>query len=585
MSIRPFCALMLSACLAALAQAAARDDAQVQAELGRLFAKVKGLKAVDLPAKGVVMLAPKQSVTVETLRGVPLDDDPPVLNEPAVAYDAAQGDGFAPGKAPYVARDIKPFRFRYFNNMVDYGGKHNFPMQDYALAHGFSVLRPWGRKPEDSPHLPKGTVWAWPGPTFNWPVWMEENKIGEGRYDLLAGKDLAKVLLEKNAFARPATADALWFFMGMNVLPQDKLREQPWYPKSAAERARFEKNYYDGYAAVYLSSIQAARRRGWQTISLDAWAPYAKGWFGLEKAPVDPAGDHPWNTYGKRICEQVDVINHAVTMPYMTPGNVAFSLAYTDNIMRLIGTLPVKKPVRTRYSLHYSGGGPGWRWWAGQPMGVEEARALAAMAFFTGFDGLMLWGWNADRNPHVADITPGREATVGRQFECKADGAGKSAKAALFEHDDVIHFDSVDAAGIAHFQKVQTTPKSDGGVGQDYPAYVMPTDALRPCLRAASEPVSAFIEGMALAKPFEYVLRHGQVRIDVTAQDQFFKVQPIVRQVQLGRYHVVATYDPQWQKNQVMQSVELKGFDGRKGLTVLLPADSQTRIFVLRQPE
>jgi len=52
-----------------------------------------------------------------------------------------------------------------------------------------------------------------------------------------------------------------------------------------------------------------------------------------------------------------------------------------------------------------------------------------------------------------------------------------------------------------------------------------------------------------------------------------------------GRYHVVATYDPQWQKNQVMQSVELKGFDGRKGLTVLLPADSQTRIFVLRQPE
>jgi hypothetical protein len=77
----------------------------------------------------------------------------------------------------------------------------------------------------------------------------------------------------------------------------------------------------------------------------------------------------------------------------------------------------------------------------------------------------------------------------------------------------------------------------------------------------------------------------AQVQIDVTAQDQFFKVQPIVRRVQLGRYHVVATCDPQWQKNQVTQSVELKGFDGRKGLTVLLPADSQTRIFVMRQPE
>ena len=49
---------------------------------------------------------------------------------------------------------------------------------------------------------------------------------------------------------------------------------------------------------------------------------------------------------------------------------------------------------------------------------------------------------------------------------------------------------------------------------------------------------------MALAKPLEYLLRHGQVQIDIPAQRQFGQNLPVVRRVKLDRWHVLITYDP-----------------------------------------
>ena len=88
---------------------------------------------------------------------------------------------------------------------------------------------------------------------------------------------------------------------------------------------------------------------------------------------------------------------------------------------------------------------------------------------------------------------------------------------------------------------------------------------------------------MALIKPLEYTLRHGQVKIDVLSRKQFRETSPIVRRVKLGRYHVLITYDPQVVYGGESRDIVLENFDGRAGCRVVLPADEETRIFVLQE--
>ena len=102
-------------------------------------------------------------------------------------------------------------------------------------------------------------------------------------------------------------------------------------------------------------------------------------------------------------------------------------------------------------------------------------------------------------------------------------------------------------------------------------------------LRVKSEPVAAMIEGMALVKPLEYTLRHGEVKIDISARRQFKQTLPIVRRVKHGPVHIVMTYDPQVVHGGKPREIVLTNFDNRPGLTLRLPADQQTRIFVLRE--
>jgi hypothetical protein len=251
-----------------------------------------------------------------------------------------------------------------------------------------------------------------------------------------------------------------------------------------------------------------------------------------------------------------------------------------------------KKPVRPYYWTLLHGGGSGWRWWSQQPIANEETRAMFAFGFFTGFDGFVLWNWSGTGNHHVPPPLKIKDSSSGNwvahdvmvkdDFKLKSDN---SSEVFEFRRYDVLKILDVDEnSGIAHFQRIEKdNPGGNYGIADDKPKFSMPSAELINHLRPSSDPVSAMIEGMAIVKPFEYILKHGEVKIDVSAQQQFGdpSTPPIVRRVKLGRIHIIATYDPKCIYGGEPRQIILKDFDGNKGLTLRLPADAETRIFVI----
>jgi hypothetical protein len=255
--------------------------------------------------------------------------------------------------------------------------------------------------------------------------------------------------------------------------------------------------------------------------------------------------------------------------------------------------MPTRKPVRPYYWTLLHGGGGGWRWWQGQPLANEEKRAMIAMAFFTGIDGFDTWNWSGTGNHHVPPaltskkngkdyFASGADVMLKDDFDLRPEDAPAAAKPEPLKRYDVVHVLSVDEAkGIVRFQKIRHGAKNHG-ITDDQPVFAMPIQELKRHLRIKSEPVAAMIEGMALVKPFEYILRHGEVNIDVPARRQFKQSLPIVRRVKLGPIHILITYDPKVVYGGKPREVVLTDFDGHQGRTLQLPADDQTRIFVLR---
>jgi hypothetical protein len=207
--IRYWQAIACAMCVASGAHGAERDAAS-EAELNALSAKVPEFQVVALPvAAGEVVLRPEQSLTIDRLRNVDLDNDPPVCGQPAKPYDEHMTDAYPPGKAPYVARGIRPFRLQHFHCEFNYGGWHNFAMADYAAAHGFRILYPYTRKSDQTAHLPAGAQWlAW-GSFVDWHKWWGEHGVPDGRYDLLMDKDLVLLHTREGKFARPDDSHSL----------------------------------------------------------------------------------------------------------------------------------------------------------------------------------------------------------------------------------------------------------------------------------------------------------------------------------------------------------------------------------------
>jgi len=218
---------------------------------------------------------------------------------------------------------------------------------------------------------------------------------------------------------------------------------------------------------------------------------------------------------------------------------------------------------------------------------TSVAAAVAAVLFcvspgFTGCDGLVLWNWSGTGNHHQPPpLKKDADVMVARPFGVKSVNAQSPLRST--KRHDVLHIVEVDDDGLVEYQLVhKESPAHNYGINSDQLVYAMPASELRSYLRPSSGPVAAMIQGLALVKPLEYLVCHGEVKMDVPAQEQFARRLPIVRRVQLGRYHVIATYDPMCVYGGEPRSIELKDFAGR-GVNLRLPADDQTRIFLLRE--
>jgi len=599
------------ACLLTLV-GVARAPAQEEAEraLRDLKQRVPRFEVIQLPLiAGEVRLAAEQSLTIDDLRGVGLDDDPPVVGAPAKPYPEHQTDGFAPGMAPYCAAGVRPFRLRSFTAEFNYGGWHNFSMMEYAASHGFSVIYPYVM--EDRSHFPPGTRWLRWGSFVDWRKFLASRGIPWGRFDRLADLDVVQELVESGQTWR---YERDWIAMldlehGGPLSPED-LRRQDWYPANGTEdeKRAFERKYYQGYVLTYAAPIEALRRNGWTSVGIYPQA-YGSGWYallglaekGLPGLP-DPATYWPWLRYGKTMYQAQEVLYPDIYVYYWSPQNVAYALARIDFDTELIRAMPERKPYRPYFWPLLHGGDADPHWWAQQPLPNEDERAMFALCFFAGCDGVVLWNWSDVGNHHVAPELWRKGATtaVGDQvveggvgadvmlkdgFELRPEGARPEAPPTVFRRYDVLAVTEVNAqADIVKFQHIATATQRWGPrLEEGKPSYALPIAELTPHLRPPSEAVAGAVEGLALVKPFESILRHGEVKVDVPALNQFAQTLPIVRRVKLGRYHLIATYDPLCVMGGAPREIVLRDFDGNTGLTLVLPADAQTRIFALRE--
>jgi len=596
----PAAGVILVACAAAFAQSS--PDLLVS----DLKARVPGLTVIELPASGQVTLAADQSLTVEALRGVKLDDTPPVLGSLPEPYEAHLTDAFAPGEAPYWAQAIEPFRFDHFTVEFCYGGWHNLQMIDYAATHGFSVTFHYVMP--DQTHLPEGTkLLSW-GDFTHWHEYFNEHNLTWERWDQLADRDVVADLLPK-AWEYDSRAIAMLDLEHGGALSPDDLRAQGWYPASgtAEEQAEFEQKYYEGYLKTFTGPLEALKRKGWTSVGIYP-QPYGSGYFNLlgryergESALPDPETYWPWLRYGKAMAEAEDVAYPDVYMYYWTPQNVAYALARLDFDQVLLQSLPEPKPLRPYYWPLLHGGDAEPHWWAQQPHANEDMRALTFLTFFAGTDGLVIWNWSGTGNHQAppplwsegastcgGDVAVeggiGANAMVGKDFELRPEGAGEDTPPTRIRRYDVLAIESVnEAKGLVRFQHIETAlPQPDDRLDPARPFYVMEKNALLANLRAPAEAVSGAVEGLALAKAFEELLKFGEPKVDIPAIEQFAQTLPIVRRVQLGDYSLIATYDPKALQHEERRTIELKDFAGQAGLTLLLPADDQVRAFLVK---
>ncbi|MBC7286628.1 MAG: hypothetical protein H5T86_00995 [Armatimonadetes bacterium] len=579
--------------------------------LASLEQKIPGFSVMPLPIGPGEMVVPAEAaLTVDELRGVQLDDSPPALGTPKVPHDPRQTDDFPPGQAPYEARGILPFRLHEFTCEFNYGGWHNFKMIEYASCHGFGVIYPYVMP--DLSHLPAGTKFLQWGSFVDWHQFFSEHNIPWGRFDLLADLDVVELLLRSGKVWEPRGPE--WIAMldleHEGPLAPEKLREQEWYPRgaSAEEKRAFEDKYYRGYLLTNVAPIEALRRKGFKSIGVYPQG-YGSRWYallglyekGLPGVP-DPATHWPWLRWGRAFVEAQDVLYPDVYVYYWSPQNVAYTLARLDFDRALVNSLPRPKPIRPYYWPLLHGGSAQYHWWNQQPLPNEDMRAIFALAFFCGVDGVVLWNWSGTGNHHVppplwraTQSTPagqipveggtGGDVMLREDIQLRPEGTPQDAPPATLRRYDVLAITSVDeATGLVRFQRIDTVREPFGPrVDPARPTFVMHRDELLPHLRPLSEPVAGAIEGLALVKAFEPILRHGEIKVDVPALKQFAETLPVVRRVKLGNIHLIATYDPMAIRGGEKRNIVLRDFDGHRGVTLILPADADLRIFALRE--
>ncbi|MGE0432816.1 MAG: hypothetical protein AB7S36_11195 [Planctomycetota bacterium] len=584
-----FAALCLTSVAAGGASACGAGDAlagnPAEAEVNRLLGILPALPVSELAAApGQTTLTIAASITIDQLRDVTIDASPPALQQPgweAPAHPATMLDTFAPGTAPYEAPGIKPFRFRHFTNEFNIGGWHNHALLEYASTHGFSITNLYALTIDDAlAHLPAGTkVMNWSG-AVNWDTWMPAHSLTEGRYDTLPARgELADTIISENTFVNARAADFANKMIDMehSVLDPTTLHSQAWYPSgdTPANQQAFEDAYYGGFANTQIAPIVAARAAGWTNISLYGWQPVARTFFSAGTFVADPSTDWRWNRYGREVYAAADVINPSVYNFYWDNRNVAYVLANIDLNQRMIADEAVQKPVRPYFWNLLHGGGPDWRWWRGQAVRDEDMVAQAALSFFTGIDGEVLWGWSGTTDHTLPTIEVDADVVLEKALPTK----DESDASVVFNRYDVLHVVSI----AADEATVQVVDKSNPTllVGAGKPVYTVQVADLQAAVRSGVASVDQFIEGMCMAFFFEEFLHRGELHSDVSSQQQFEQRLPIVRRVSWGQYHVIATYDPRFEEYPGGRTITIDDVDGVAGRSLVLPADGKVRFFLV----
>lgn len=566
------------------------EDAQVNAFIEGLSRKITGFSPVILELKpGRQVLNKSQGLTIEHLRGVDIDDDPP--------------RGVYVKEGPFVAPGVKPFRFRHFTNEFNWCGHFVQDMNDYAASHGFNVVV------NLSENAPPGTRQLRWGHMLSWENYFSERGLTWQRWDQLARRDVLGEIIQHAWEPIPgglamADLEHPW------PLKLEELRKQPWYPKDAPdqERARFELDYYHGFALTHTAVVEALRKKGWKSVgvypqpfTLTWWAFYA--W--IEKEPgtnglPNVADSEAWRLYGKEISSTQDVLYPDHYKFYWQPNNAVYGLAQADH--DIVFARSIGKPLRPYYWPLLHGGDAHHVWWRYQPIPLEDVRASFFFVFFTGCDGVVLWNFSGSNEcvpPELKDYdywtepayhpdegqgTCSLELMVGKEFRLSPESGGAPV---TFQRNDVLAVTRIDTrSDQIWFQHIDTSRRDaqDFKRSKDKPTFRTSIRDLLPKLRLRTDTTAAAVEGLALAKLLEPALYKGELKIDRPAIRQFVYSEPIVRRVKFGDLHIIATYDGNsTYRRTAGRQVILDDFDGIRGLTLVLPADKEVRVFVLRE--
>ncbi|NQU09871.1 hypothetical protein HQ590_03705, partial [bacterium] len=521
-----FCLAAVTLVAWACASRSSTAPGPAELELRALRRLVPHFEVVTLrPQAGTVRLDPSQSLTIDDLRGRQLDPRPPRLAPRPAPFSGRLGDA-AGDPAPHIAPGIAPFRFRYFDCEYHYDGTttHPWPAYEYAATHGFNRLGAYSLQPTNWPHLPRPTEWVLLS-GCNWTGWFKQHGIDGRRWDKLAeAKSRGEALFKPGHFAvKPGYAMIMIDQEYGGLLPVAELRRQPWYPATAdAEtRAAFEDRYFLGYTIGYTEPGEAARRDGWARTSIYAWQPFLQSWYNLDPR-IKLDFSVPWaKRFIDRIYDTYDILHIDGYCTEWSAGNVAYTLAATDDAVAYARTRARRKPVRMYLATSILSGPPGSTFWLHtQPLPNEEVRAMVALQFFTGADGLVQWNY-ADGENHQVPATPRVPdptkiwsrllLQVGNPFAApRADDPNSVLR---FQRYDLLRVTATNATGQVRFGRVDPA-RPDRAPAADTVGELAATRLTRQ-LRPTVEPVAAMVEGLALVRPLEYVLRHGEPVIDV----------------------------------------------------------------------
>jgi hypothetical protein len=531
-------------------------------------------------------LAASQSLTAAVLAGATIQTNPPQLGI-VPTYPADQQDGVS--NPPYMSNNLHNFQLSYFNNLFNFRGYHTWSSGDYATVHGFGSLVEYYRNAGTVTWEPAGTRWM-TAIEPEWDTLMTALGLPAGRWDQVVDTGETKVIqavINAGYFngLDPAIRDQLMIDMEHWALDPTTLRQQSWYPSTAspADKAAFEKKYYDGYALTQYGPLDAARQLGFKNISLYGWRPAARN-NDLAASPKDPAADWYWQNVGIQVMSHVDSINSSVYVGDWSARNVAYTLALNDLNLTYVKSLPTaqRKPLRPYFSNQIFSGTSAWRWFAGQGVPTEEMRAESLLNAFTQYDGMVLWNWSGTANDNLPPIlATGIDVMVkDGSFVAAREGGGTQG----FARYDALHVTNVDSSGNVQFQLIDKSSFPNYGTGAAFPFYDSTVTAMTPHLRAQSEPLAGLFEGLAMAKLIEWNLRNDIPLVDFASQQTFDQQLPILRHLTNGDLHIVATYDPQVVYGQPARNVTVNNFNAVAGLSLTFAADSQVRLYFVKVP-